>query len=113
MVEYSCVGYIIIMGSTVGAFHSEEENEMCRLQPMVPLTGMVNSWVDNICDRIGEKGALRAKHLFLPLFKLSPHQGLQRPWLPASFTDTSGLLLHRSNIKSYSISSVSSGELTK
>ena len=52
MVEYSCVGYIIIMGSTVGAFHSEEENEMCRLQPMVSLTGMVNSWVDNICDRI-------------------------------------------------------------
>jgi len=38
---------------------------------------------------------------FLPLFKLSPHQGLQSHWLPASFTDTLGLLLHISNIKSY------------
>jgi len=66
-----------------------------------------------ICDRIWEKEALRAKLKFLPLFKLSPHQGLQSPWLPASFTDTSCLLLHRSNVESYSMPSVSSGELPK
>jgi len=49
----------------------------------------------------------------MPLLKLSPHQGSQSPWLSASFTDTLGLLLHRSNVKSYSVPSVSSGELPK
>jgi len=59
------------------------------------------------------KGGTSRKTLILPLFKLSPCQGLHSPWLPASFTDTSGLLLHRSNVKSYSMPSVLSGELPK
>jgi len=44
-----------------------------------------DGWRDNKCDRIWEKGSLRAKRYFLPLFKLSSRQGLQSPWLPASF----------------------------
>jgi len=60
-----------------------------------------------------EKGGTSRKTLILPLFKLSPRQGLQSPWLPASFADISGLLLHRANVKSYSMPSVSSGELPK
>jgi len=46
-------------------------------------------------------------------FKLSPYQGLQSSWLPTSLTCTLGLLLHRSNIKSYSMPPVSSGKLPK
>ena len=60
-----------------------------------------------------KRGHFAQNVIFLPLFKLSPRQGLQSPWLPTSFTDTLGLLLHRSNVKSYSIPSVSSGELPK
>jgi len=63
--------------------------------------------------RSEERGHFAQNAIFLPLFKLSPRQGLQSPWLPACFTDTSGLLLHRSNVKSYSMPSVSSGELPK
>ena len=47
------------------------------------------------------------------LFKLSPQQGLQSPWLPTSFTDTLGLLIHRSNIKSYNMPPVVRGKLPK
>jgi len=46
-------------------------------------------------------------------FKLSPYQGLQSPWLPTIFTDTSGLLLYRSKVKSYSMPPVSSGNQPK
>jgi len=46
-------------------------------------------------------------------FYQSPRQGLQSPWLPSNFTDTLGLLLRRSNVKSYSMPSVSSSELPK
>ena len=70
-----------------------------------------STWVHS--DRIWEKGTLCAKRKFLPLFKLSPRQGLQSPWLLASFTGTLGLLVRRSNVKRYSMPSVSSGELPK
>ena len=55
----------------------------------------------NICDRIWEKGALHAKRNFFAIFKLSPFQGLKSPRLLAWFISSLGLLLHRSNIKSY------------
>ena len=51
--------------------------------------------------------------IFLALFKLSPHQGLQSLWLPARFTETLGLVLHRSNVKSYSLLPASSSEPPK
>ena len=52
-----------------------------------------------------ERKVISCKTLISP-----PHQGLQSPWLPTSFTNTSELLLHRPNIKSYSMPPVSSGE---
>jgi len=54
--------------------------------------------VNSFCN-IQRKGVISRKTLIITLFKLSPHQGLQSPWLPASFTDSLGLLLHRSNVK--------------
>ena len=66
-----------------------------------------------ICDRIWEKGPLRAKRDFLPFFKLSPFQGLKSPRLLTWFIGSIGLLLHRSNVKSYSKASVPSGEPPK
>ena len=65
------------------------------------------------CDRIWEKGALRAKRVFLPFFKLSPFQGLKSPRLLAWFISSLGLLLHRSNVRSYSKPPVPSGEPPK
>ena len=65
------------------------------------------------CDRIWEKGPLRAKRDFLLFFKLSPFQGLKSPRLQTWFVGSLDLLLHRSNVRSYSNPPVSSGELSK
>ena len=48
--------------------------------------------------------------IFLPFFKLLPFQGLESPRLLAWFISSFGLLLHRSNVRSYS---KPSGELPK
>ena len=48
--------------------------------------------------RIWEKRPLHAKQYFLPFFKLSSFQGLR---LPTWFAGSLGLLLHRSNVRSY------------
>ena len=66
-----------------------------------------------ICDRIWEKGPYRTKHDFLPLFKLPPFQGLKSPRLPTWFVGSLGLLLHRSNVRSYSKPPVLSSEPPK
>ena len=55
-----------------------------------------------IYDRIWQKGQFRAKRDFLLFFKLSPHQGYNSPRLLTWFVGSLGLLLHRSNIRSYS-----------
>ena len=60
-----------------------------------------------------EKRGHFAQNANITTFQTVTHQGLQSPGRPASFTDTLGLLLHRSNIKSYSTPPVSSGELPK
>ena len=59
------------------------------------------------------KGSLRAKYFFLPFFKLSPFQGHVRPRLTTWFISGIGLLLHRSNIRSYGQFPFLSGELLK
>ena len=66
-----------------------------------------------MCGRIWEKGPLRAKRVFLLFFKLSPFQGLKSPRLPTWFIGSLGLLLHRSNVRSYSKPPVPSGEPPK
>ena len=63
-----------------------------------------------ICGRIWEKEPYHAKRDFLPFFKLSPFQGHRSPRLPTWFIGSLGLLLHRSNIRSYSKPPVPSGE---
>ena len=50
-------------------------------------------------DRVWEKGQFHAKCTF---FKWSPLQGLKSPRLPTWFFSSLGLLLHRSNVRSYS-----------
>ena len=64
------------------------------------------------CDRIWEKGPLRAKRVFLPFFKLSPFQGLKSSRLLTRFVGSLGLLLHRS-VRSYRKASVPSSEPPK
>ena len=66
-----------------------------------------------ICDSTREKGPLCAKCDVLPFFKLSPFQDLKSPGFLAWFISSLGLLLHRSDIRSYSEPSVPSGELPK
>ena len=68
-----------------------------------------------IYDRIREKGPFHTKCIFsLPLFKLSPFQGLKNPWLLTWFIGLHvGLLLCRSNVRSYGKPPVPSGEPPK
>ena len=65
------------------------------------------------CGRIWEKGPYRAKRNFLPFFKLSPFQGVKSPRIPTWFMGSLGLVLHRSNVRSYSKPPVPSGEPPK
>ena len=51
--------------------------------------------------------------IFLPFFKLPSFQDLKNPRLPTRFVNSSGLLLHRSNVRSYSKPPVPSGEPPK
>ena len=55
----------------------------------------------------------RAKRDFLLFFNLSPFQGHKSPRLPTWLLDSLGLLLHRSNVRSYSKPPVPNGELPK
>ena len=56
------------------------------------------------------KGTISRKTQLFAVFKLSPFQG---PKLPTWFVSSLGLLLHRSNVRSYSKPPVLSGELPK
>ena len=55
----------------------------------------------------------RKTRFFLPIFKLSPFQGLKSPRLPTWFVSSLGLLLHRSNVRSCSKPPIPSGEPPK
>ena len=66
-----------------------------------------------ICGRIWGKRPYRTKHDFWLFFKLSPFQGNKSPRLPTWCVDSVGLLLHRSNVRSWSKPPVLNGELPK
>ena len=104
---------------------------------IISITIMWRSWVENAhysvslkierrvmygSDEVGNViGSERRDHFtlnvifffFLPFFKLSPFQGLKSPRLLTWFIGSIGLLLHRSNVRSYSKASVPSGEPPK
>ena len=73
----------------------------------------INNLNWKICDRIWEKGALRAKRDFLSLFNLPPFQGSESLGLQTWFVSSLGLLLHRSNVRTLSKPPVPSGEPPK
>jgi len=58
-----------------------------------------------------EKGTILRKMQFLAVFKLSPFQGHKSPRLLAWFLHSLGLLLHNSNVRSWSKPPVPNGEL--
>jgi len=55
----------------------------------------------------------QTRFFFLLFFNLTPFHGHKNPRLTTWFVDSLGLLLHRSNVKSYSTPPVSSGEPPK
>ena len=66
-----------------------------------------------LCDRIWEKGALRAKRDFLSLFNLPPFQGSESLGLQTWFVNSLDLLLRRSNVRNLSKPPVPSGDPPK
>ena len=52
-----------------------------------------------LCDQIWQKGALHAKHEILALFKASPFQDSKSLGILSFFVSSSGLVLHKSNVR--------------